>query len=52
MSGIRALEARLQGWPDEALTVGLVTAGLALIVIALMAPTLAKAAVLAWVVFP
>lgn len=52
IAALTDLEKRLQGWPDELLTGGLVTAGLALIVLGVLAPTLVKALALAWVVFP
>lgn len=49
---LRDLEARLRGWPDELLTVGLLTVALFLVIFALTAPATAKAAALAWVLFP
>jgi hypothetical protein len=45
-------EASLRGWPDDLLTVGLIVTATGLILVGLFGPTLLKAAVLAWVLFP
>ena len=44
MSELRRLETALHGWPDQALTLGLL--------IALRGPVTLKAAALGWTVFP
>lgn len=49
---IRRAEASLQGWPDTALTFGLIAAAVALVAIALFAPRLVKLGALAWVIAP
>ena len=49
---IHALERRLTGWPDTALSAALVAVGLGLIVVALTAPATVKALALAWAVLP
>ena len=46
------IENSLHGWPDEALTLGLLLVALVLVLAALTAPTMAKAAILAWAVLP
>ena len=52
MRAFARLEARLGGWPDDALTTALLLVGALLIVVGLTAPATVKAALLAWAVFP
>lgn len=50
---VRQVEARLEGWPDAALTVGLILVAGGLVALALLSPSrIAKAVVLAWVLAP
>jgi hypothetical protein len=46
------LEASLKGWPDTALTAGLLVTAAVLVLVALFGPSLLKAATLAWALFP
>lgn len=48
----RGIEARLRGWPDEALTVALLGVAGALALVALLAPAWLKAVALAWALLP
>ena len=52
MNELRRLEAALHGWPDQALTLGLLIAAGVLVLIALRGPVTLKAAALGWAVFP
>lgn len=52
MSFFGALEQKLQGFPDIALTWILITLAAFLVVVACYAPITVKAAVAAWVMFP
>lgn len=52
MRELRALEAALKGWPDQALTMGLLIAAGVLVLIALRGPVTLKAVALAYCIFP
>lgn len=53
MSLVSRTEATLEGWPDTALTAGLVAVAVVLVLVALCSPSrIAKAAVLAWAIAP
>lgn len=48
----RSVEESLRGWPDNVLSVSLVTSGIVIIGVGLFAPRTIKLLVLAWVWFP
>lgn len=49
---IKQTEAALAGWPDVALTLGLLVGALVLVAIAVAGPRTLKAVALAWVIAP
>lgn len=49
---IPAIEAKLMGWPDMAVSIGLIAAAAALVAIALWGRPLVKPIALAWVLAP
>lgn len=49
---IQNVEARLAGWPDQAVTVALLAVAGALVALALSGRPVVKVAALAWVVAP
>jgi len=49
---IKKLNAKLDGWPSGALSLGLIAVAIILILVAMSDNHIAKAAILAWVILP